>query len=405
MNFIEAVGKAKEKYDSFYLYDEHVIAEQIAQLKTHFPTVYFLYSVKCNSNRNILQSVFRRGFGADAASLEEVCRASENGLTKEEIYFSAPGKSRLDIEESFQQAILIADSITEIDLMEEIAANKGITVDIGIRINPDFSFTRDVGYPSKFGIDEQQVYRLFENNNFSHVNIIGIHVHIKSQELDAGRLKNYYKKVLALAENFQKKYDMHFKFINMGSGMGIPYAEDELPLNVASLGNVVEAMIQSYNSTYPETKIMIETGRFVVGKGGFYITKVMDKKESYGKTFLILKNTLNGFLRPSLARLVQKYATIEKPMPSEPLFTCLNEFQINTLIKNRPLQKVTLVGNLCTATDVIAEDIELPILLPGEVIIITNAGCYGAVLSPMQFSNQDKPEELFITIEGQITKI
>lgn len=133
-----------------------------------------------------------------------------------------------------------------------------------------------------------------------------------------------------------------------------------------------------------------------------YVTTVLDKKISYGKTYIIVKNTLNGFIRPSMARMVEKYASEILPEPSEPLFTCKDAFEFITLKENIDMEKVTLVGNLCTATDSIVEDINLSRLECGDVIIITNAGSYAAVLSPMQFSSQEKPVELFMTKNGEV---
>ena len=76
----------------------------------------------------------------------------------------------------------------------------------------------------------------------------------------------------------------------------------------------------------PDTKVIIETGRYVVCDNGWYVTQVLDRKESYGKTFIILKNTLNGFIRPSLAKLIMSYASDETPNGTEPLFTSKNAF-------------------------------------------------------------------------------
>ena len=61
-----------------------------------------------------------------------------------------------------------------------------------------------------------------------------------------------------------------------------------------------------------------------------------------------------------------------------------------------------MVGNLCTAADVIAEDIVLPRLKEGDIVVITNAGSYAAALSPMQFSLQEAPEELVLTMNGEL---
>ena len=131
------------------------------------------------------------------------------------------------------------------------------------------------------------------------------------------------------------------------------------------------------------------------------MTKVLDRKTSYGKTYLILKNTLNGFLRPSMARLIMSCAA-EEPTGKEPLFTKENAFAFMTLRESAPKEKVTLMGNLCTAADMIADNIELPCLEEGDCLIITNAGSYAAVLSPMRFSSQERPQEFFLTMDGMI---
>ena len=89
-------------------------------------------------------------------------------------------------------------------------------------------------------------------------------------------------------------------------------------------------------------------------------------------------------------------------MPAEPLFTGLNAFQFLPLSEKEPNETVTLVGNLCTAADVIAEDVVMPHLECGDSVVITNAGSYAAVLSPMQFSTQEPPVELFLTQTGDV---
>ena len=123
----------------------------------------------------------------------------------------------------------------------------------------------------------------------------------------------------------------------------------------------------------------------------------MDRKESCGKIYIILKNTLNGFARPSLARLVEHYASRSQLSGCEPLYTGRESFSFTTLKNDiSDIERVSLVGNLCTSTDVIAEDISIQHLERGDIVIINNAGAYAAALSPMQFSSQEIPKEFFI---------
>ena len=302
------------------------------------------------------------------------------------------------------KAILIADSIQEIQRINQLAAHRNLVLEIGVRINPYFSFFAESGSPSKFGIDEDQMFDFLDNNDCPNVKIIGIHVHVRSQESNADILANYYKNMFSLAEQFQEASKHSLEFVNMGSGMGIQYSSKHEALDTGRLGEMFNEQMTAFSVLHPKTKIIIEVGRYAVGKSGVYVTTVLDKKLSYGKTYLILKNTLNGFARPSLACLVTKYSSETDPAGSEPLFSSKNAFEFLTLKENNEtdLEKVTLVGNLCTSTDVVMEDILLPRMECGDTIIITNAGSYGAVLSPLQFSSQEKPAELFLTKNGEI---
>lgn len=274
---------------------------------------------------------------------------------------------------------------------------------IGVRINPNFTFYSQDGIPAKFGIDEEIFFnQIKELKSLPNIKIVGIHVHSQSQELNVAILKTYYTNMLHLAQTVQEKLEAPLEFINLGSGLGIPYAPDDTPLDIMQLGKFTANLLQQYQSSFPKTRIFIETGRYAVGKSGIYVTKVMDKKISRGVTYIILKNTLNGFIRPSLVPFVKGYTSQENPKPNEPLFTGKNAFEIIPIINETKTETVTLVGNLCTSSDIIANDITLPILHVGDVLAISNAGSYAAVLSPMQFSSQVPPAQLFLTASGSI---
>lgn len=397
----EVIRSCAEKWDSFYLYEENGILESMEALKSSFPQIDFLYSIKCNPSPHVLQCIFGYGFGADAASSAEVQMAYDNGLLPGNIHYSAPGKTMKDIEDCIDKAILIADSIDEINRIQTVAARLNRVIDIGIRINPNFTFAGTCGVPSKFGIDEAQAIEFLSENSLANVKISGIHIHIKSQELDAEVLAAYYKRVFEVSKKLAKLCG-RLEFVNMGSGMGVPYSGTDQPLDLKRLHAAAGESIDEFKNNFPDTRILIEVGRYAVCKSGIYVTKVLDRKISYGKTYLILKNTLNGFFRPSLAKLIAHYAPQGSLPGAEPLFTSRQAFDFLSLKEEAPFETVTLVGNLCTASDVIAEDIRMPHLECGDVIVITNAGSYGAVLSPFQFSMQEKPIELFLTRNGEV---
>ena len=215
-------------------------------------------------------------------------------------------------------------------------------------------------------------------------------------------LSEYYRNVFRLAEAFEAAAGYQLRFLNLGSGIGIPYSPTDRPLDFEALKNTAAELFDSFRASHPDTVIFIETGRFAVGKSGYYVTRVLDRKISRGKTFLILENTMNGFLRPVLARLICRYSPDLSPEGCEPLFTCRDECEILTFREEPSTERVTLAGNLCTAADVIAEDIFLPHLEPGDIIALTNAGSYAAALTPFQFSSQEPPAEFFLTAGGEI---
>lgn len=399
----QVVLQQAKTYDSFYLYDESIIIAHTSQLKADFQGVEFLYSIKSNPNPRVVKTVVSQGFGADAASLAEVMISNQLGIPKSKIHYSAPGKSIKDIAQAMDISTIVADSIDEIMRIQGLAEKKGIIEEIGIRINPNFTFYGQTGTPSKFGIDEDIVYDNAQLlRKMKNIKIIGIHVHSRSQELNAGVLEKYYENMFSLAIAVQEKLGITLQFINLGSGLGISYAKQDEPLDTVSLGKATAGLIELFKSKLSNATIFIETGRFAVGKSGVYVTRVLDKKFSYGKTFVILSNTLNGFMRPSLAQLVIGYSKEESPAGSEPLFTGKNAFEFIALTDEVKQEVVTLVGNLCTATDVVAKDILMPRLKYNDIVVITNAGSYAASISPMQFSSQVPPKQLFLTKYGEV---
>ncbi len=386
-----------QTYPSFYLYDEATLAQRSDKLRRDLPAAELLYSVKCNPAPAVLRTLFAHGLGSDAASLGEVECSARLGLKPHQIYYSTPGKSQADLAAALPLSTLVADSLGELDRIQAIAAGLGKPVAVGLRVNPDYSFGGGKGSPSKFGVDEEQALEaLAQKGRWPNVTVVGLHVHLRSQELHAPTLAAYYEALVAMALRFQSVLGRELEFLNLGSGLGIPYAPEDGELDTAALGATLGAL----KAKLPRTRLLLETGRYAAGPSGVYVTQVMDKKVSQGKTFVILNATLNGFLRPSLAQLVKGYSA--NPAPCEPLFTCTDPFRILALTDAGETETVTLVGSLCTAADVVAKDVNLPRLEVGDAVALTHAGSYAATLSPVLFSSQVPPAQLFLTREGQV---
>ena len=382
-----------------YLYEEALIKERCRALSEVMPEVDFLYSVKANPFMPVLKTIAAQGFGADAASANEVLLAQQAGIPGDRIYYSAPGKTLQDMQKVWGKCTIIADSLSELDRLEQCAAAKKEQAAVGIRVNPNFSMNDTAAVSSKFGIDEEQLKAA--NLCFPHLKIIGIHVHLRSQILDADLLCGYYQNCYMLAERMSGLNGVDIQFINFGSGIGTVYdSADEKPLALEKIGRTLQTL-SAKNRNDLRAKFILETGRFVVCNAGTYYTRIIDRKVSCGKTYLVVQNAMNGFLRPAIAELLRQNVGAFPGNGQEPLYTCGSQSEFRILGRDGDCETVDIVGNLCTALDVMARDITLSHAEIGDILAVSNAGSYGCTLTPLLFSGQEQPKEFLWTEENK----
>lgn len=405
-NKLKIIQNLMKEHDiSFYLYDESTISRQIETLIKNFPTFEFLYTIKTNPFAPIVDFTASNGFGADAASAEEVFIAQRAGLPCDKILYSTPGKTRKDIEKTIGKAIIVADSYTELNLINEISKANNLHIKAGLRVNINYAMGGGRGSSSKFGVDEET---LIQNkafiSNLSNVDIVGIHVHLTVQILDHKKLYDYYEKIFELAVFCKESLGFALEFINFGGGLGIVYSlENDKPLDVATLGKDSEGLFHRFK-TKLNVRLCIETGRYVICEAGWYVTRIADIKESRGTKYLIVEKGLNGFMRPSLAELIVAYAPDEAELkPSEPLFTGNDAFEFMIPQGDgTSLETVSIVGSLCTATDIMAKPALLPKAQIGDLVIVSNAGSYSYSMSPLLFSSQPLPRQFYLKTNGEL---
>lgn len=401
MTWNEALARCAETCGSFYLYAESGLARSAEALKNAFPGAGLLYSVKCNPHPLVLKTMAAHGLGIDAASSGEVKRALETGFGPERIFYSAPGKTRDDIASALGRCTIAADSLGEVQRIAAAAQDMpGGPVSIGLRINPSFSFDGGEGGPSKFGIDEEQALAAVSEGLPEGVAVRGLHVHLKSQETDAAKIAAYWERVLAMAERFRAALGK-LGFVNLGSGIGLR-GTGGMPVDIKFLSGALERLAGRFHKACPETRILLESGRWLTGTNGVYASRVADRKVSRGRTYIILESTLGGFLRPCLVPFALYCSGGKAPAGCEPLFSSPDAFSVRALQGCPAEETVTITGSLCTAADIIAEDVPMPHLECGDLVIIGSAGAYGATLSPSAFSSLPKAREFFLSADGQL---
>jgi len=396
----------------FYLYEEERIAAQLSRLREALPDFGILYSLKTNPHTAICRFMSGSGAGADAASGAEVQKALAAGFAPENILYSAPGKSEEELRASLGSCVLIADSYGELERLNALAAESGRVEKAGLRINPAVSYGPGAfpeilpGAPAKFGVDEEGLAGRSEFiAGLKNIHLCGVHVFLRSQVLSHAALLAYCRHVFSLARSWTDIFGQAPSFINFGGGFGIACGEWKNPLDLNSLGAELRELAAEQKAALGQgVRLLVESGRFLVAEAGNFVTRIEDVKESRGTCFAIVPGGLGGFLRPSIMSLMNSLSgSIRGPL--EPLYSNGSAHAVfMPESPDRPLKKVTVTGNLCTALDVIAKDALLPAPRVGDILCVSNAGGYAATLSPFAFTGFSRPAELYLDRRGVVAR-
>ncbi len=389
---------AKEHGYPFYIYDTKHILEQITRLKQAFQGYTLLYSLKCNNHPPVVKYILENGLGIDAASGNEVLQSLGYGCPEEKIFYSAPAKSDKDILNAVQASILIADSYTELQRIDNLCAQEGVFAKVGLRISPSITFSRGhrpsivQAGPDKFGVSEEELLAHKEFlQNLKHCKLVGFHVYVRSQNLQPTSLGQVFEHIEKLAYMWTENLQLPLEYINFGGGFGIPYAAHMPSLDVSLLQELAANIRARLTARYPHIELCMESGRFLVGQAGTFVTRIVDIKSSRGKTFVMAPGFLSAYLRPAVNGFMNLLLPEEVEGPYEPLWSGPKPVLPTVLGVAVPAQKVHICGNLCTALDTVHRDAQLENIALGNYMLFHNAGAYGAVLSPHFFSSHDQP--------------
>jgi len=249
---------------------------------------------------------------------------------------------------------------------------------VNLRVHPAFDIdegNRIIGGsgPSAFGVDEEDVPTLLEQaSRLRHVRIRGLHVFAASNQRDAAKLLAIHGAVLDLAKRLQETHGLVFEQIDLGGGLGIPYAPDQTPLDFTALGRGLAELLAKH--LWFRGELILEPGRFLAGPCGTYLARVVRLKESRGTRFAILEGGINHLIRPLLT--------------GEP-------FPVKAVGKGEGTVPYTLAGPLCTSLDRLGE-VRLPELAPGDLLAFGSTGAYGLNEGMTHFLSHPVPPEIWV---------
>lgn len=373
----------------FFAYDRAKVTERVALLRSTLPAGIRLgYAVKANPMPALVHHVSGLVDGLDVASALEMRTALNTPTPPEWVTFAGPGKTPAVLRQAVASGVTIElESATEAHRVAEIGESLGIRPRVAVRVNPDFqvkgSGMRMSGGPQQFGVDAEQVPVLLKALSARDVECLGFHVFAGSQNLRAGILADAQRKIAELAIRLAGSAPAPIRYLNLGGGFGIPYFDKDVPLDLPLIGDRLAELLQTLvKPQLPEAEVVIELGRYIVGESGVYVTRVLDRKESRGTTFLVVDGGLHHQLAASgnLGQLIRRNYPIV----------------VGNRMDEEPSETVSVVGSLCTPLDLLGDRVLLPPADIGDLIVIFQAGAYGLTASPTGFLSHPEPPEMLV---------
>jgi diaminopimelate decarboxylase len=374
----------------FYAYDRALLTARVAQLRAALPREISLhYSVKANPMPALVQWMAGLVDGFDVASGGELATVLDTTMPPAAISFAGPGKSLAELRRAVAAGVVIhAESEREINTLADLGQTLGLKPKVSLRINPDFelksSGMKMGGGAKPFGVDAELAPALLARLATLDVEFHGLQIFSGSQSLDAQAVIDAQSSAFALAFRLAQHAPSPLRSLNIGGGFGIPYFPGDQHLDLAPIGEHLQQWMPRVQGALPDVEVVLELGRYLVGEAGLYVTRVVDRKESRGKVFLVV----DGGLHHHLAASGNFGQVIRKNYPVAPA--------LSTGAADEVRETVSVVGPLCTPLDVLAAQMELPRAEAGDLIVVFQSGAYGLSASPTAFLGHPAPAEVLV---------
>ncbi|HEU5035712.1 MAG TPA: pyridoxal-dependent decarboxylase, exosortase A system-associated [Nocardioides sp.] len=373
----------------FFAYDRALVAARCATVRAAIGRDIELgFAVKANPMPALVQHVAGHVDWLDVASAGEMQIALDAGKRPELVSFAGPGKTDAELRRAVAAGVLLElESVGEARRVAAVGADLGLGPRVAVRVNPDFtvkgSGMRMSGGPQQFGIDVEQVPAVLHELADLDVLLEGFHVFAGSQNLQAEILVDAQRRTVELLMELAIKCHEPITYLNLGGGFGIPYFDRDEPLDLHRVGANLQILVaNSIRPSHPHARIVVELGRYLVGEAGVYVTRVVDRKESRGRTYLVVDGGMHHQLAASgnFGQVIRRNYPITVADPADAA----------------EQEQVTVVGSLCTPLDVLGADVVLPRAEPGDLVVLCQAGAYGLTASPTRFLGHPEPAEILV---------
>ena len=359
----------KKKYGTpLYVIDEATLRGICREYKKAFKgykNIHMMYASKALCTLAITRILDEEGFGFDTVSAGEIYTVYKSGVDMSNVLFNGNNKSASEINLAIDCKVgrFSVDNFYEAELLNKIAEEKNVVVDILLRITPgiechthDYIQTGQID--SKFGFDLSQVDDIVTliKESYKNLNLKGLHAHIGSQIFE---LKSYYDEVDILVKEIARindKFGLKLDEMNIGGGLGVKYTDNDNPPSVNELAKAVTDAMHKYAVEIPT--IYIEPGRSIVSTAGVTLYSVGSSKQvPNGRKYVAVDGGMADNPRPSMYQ-AEYFAEVANKVHYE------------------EKEEVTIAGRYCESGDILIEKIELPKLEAGDILCVYNTGAY-----------------------------
>jgi diaminopimelate decarboxylase len=372
----------------FYAYDLDVIERRLAALRSVLPDRFEVaYATKANPSLAVVAHLASLGAAGDIASGGELELVGRAGMRPDLVVFTGPGKSEAEHRAAIAAGIraITVESPGELRRLEALAAAAGRRVPILLRWavgeRARHEAVRIIGDEGagKFGMGADD---LRESARYAagspHVDLLGIHAFGASNLRDADALVEHVEVTVEFGADVMAQAGLPLRLVDAGGGLGIPYADEDTPLDLDRLGSGLRALASAWDADLrlAAARVLLEPGRFLVGPAGVYVSRVVDVKRLDGRTVAIVDGGIHHVIRPALVRQPHRVVRLGSGGPLHGL--------------------AAVAGPLCTGLDVLSPAAPVGPVTPGDLVAVLDVGAYGFTESMPLFLSHPIPAEVAI---------
>lgn len=373
----------------FYLYDADAVCARIRLVRDAFDgLVQVYYAVKANPNLELLRAVRETADGLDISSGGELDQSCLAGYDPGRLSFAGPGKSVAELEASISRGVgcISAESVQELEECAAIARRLDRAAHIALRVNPllkNRAFGLKMGgRPVQFGIDEEQLEDAVAviARQTGRLRFRGVHVYAGSQCFEPAGVAEGVLDTIRIAREVEARLGQPCATVNFGGGFGVSHTEGGREIDVPSAARELVPALRDFQfSGGASRKLVFELGRYLTAHAGLYVCRVLRRKESRGKSFVVVDGGLHHHLTAA--------GTFGAALRS-------NFILQNLTRPDAPPTRCSVAGPSCNPTDLLGVDVELAALETGDLLGVLKSGSYGLTASPILFLGRRTAAEL-----------